>query len=380
MLDLDLDLTAKILVWIIAGGGSGALAFVLWNKVEKYFPVTQALTGELKRWIVLIVGAVLAVLAFLCLAWFGLVTLPITPQLWANTIVALIGMSYVASQQLHARLRLTNRNKKKDPTQLLLNALVAEDAGGLQLNWTEIYRNEMAVFYDYQYPELTIPTGSVPLWEHDKVSGRLDRPEYDRRLPPHTYESESAAGLFSMYTTMEAALVFEVDCQPGDVIRANVTSNGIIDQQNPQMALRLGLATEDPGAGAIEVDSGNGGKFTGALESRAVWGVWSSDFRKDFWDRLWTPIVTATRDKVWVVCLARKDFAQPGHSHWDRLVVEVRVGDDPPPNNKHRIRTIVFFDDETIVDEMIECPCGGTVDERVCALAEEIVSLTSPST
>jgi hypothetical protein len=56
-----------------------------------------------------------------------------------------------------------------------------------------------------------------------------------------------------------------------------------------------------------------------------------------------------------VLLNARKDVAQPGHSHWDDLVVEVREGEptepppDPVPGERHTIQ--VYLDGQKVVDE-----------------------------
>lgn len=111
MLDLDMSLTAKILIWLITGGGAGVVAFWIWDKIEKASEKARGFGGCIKRWVILGIGAIISVLAFLCLAWFGLVALPSSPQAWVNTIIAVVGLAYVSSQQAHGGFVLAKRKK-----------------------------------------------------------------------------------------------------------------------------------------------------------------------------------------------------------------------------------------------------------------------------
>ena len=71
----------------------------------------------------------------------------------------------------------------------------------------------------------------------------------------------------------------------------------------------------------------------------------------------------------------RKDVAQPGHTHWDDLVVEVRSGSVPDPEpGEYRV---VVYDPQGEVVASMSFPCGST-DPAVCGLAQQIVSLTCP--
>ncbi len=112
MVELELNLAVKILIWVLVNGGAGAAAFAVWMKLEKYSERAKAIPGEIKRWLVLALGAVVSLGAYVELVWYELILLPTTPQSWVNTIVAIVGMSYIASQKLHARLYLSRRKRK----------------------------------------------------------------------------------------------------------------------------------------------------------------------------------------------------------------------------------------------------------------------------
>lgn len=205
--------------------------------------------------------------------------------------------------------------------------------------WTVLAQTSMNDgFYDYQgIGELTVPKGNgaigdaFPLYEHDQANSgnQLVRPEYDAREDPHVRTWEFAAGMFSMSATQEGCIVFPVSVAPGTDVRASVWTMAQ-DAAGAGYGTRLGIATEFPGEGAIEVVPGPEG-FTGELESRAQWGEWNEADTDGEWYQLWTPVVQSTGSKVWLLLLLRKRYADPAHSHWDDPVVEVRGGSTPEP-------------------------------------------------
>ncbi len=241
--------------------------------------------------------------------------------------------------------------------------------------WTKIYETNMdGGFYPYNgVGPLTVHYGSVPLWEHDaNPETDLPRPEYAERHPPHTHnDTPYAAGLFSMHSTMEAALVWEIIVKPGDEVRASCWANGN-DGDQASLGVRLGIAVDNPGEDAIEVQAVDG-KWAGVLESRANWGDWYGARVDDEWQQIWSPVDTAARDRVWILMNARKDYANPGHTHWDDLIVEVRSGGivPPPPGIW---RNVTYDPAGNIVGEYsFE---GPSVNPQICAHAQAIAELT----
>lgn len=246
--------------------------------------------------------------------------------------------------------------------------------------WETIYQTSMDEgFYDYEgVAELTVPNGAVPIWEHDgSPAAHLPRPEYDKRSEPHVHTPPNAAGMFSMSSTMEAAIMFEVaGIAPGTEVRASVYAMAR-DAAGSGLGMRIGIATEDPDEGAIEVETPDG-KFTGALDDLAVWGEWQSNTSDGIWERLWAPVVVATGSRVWVLLNGRKDWAAPAHTHWDDLIVEARGGSLPPGNGQHTVRVDVFFDDHLVSSSEAQVSCSGQVNAQVCDLARQIQVLTCP--
>jgi hypothetical protein len=194
-------------------------------------------------------------------------------------------------------------------------------------------------FYRYDgIGPLTVPVGSVPLWEHDgHPDSDLPRPEYAERTPPHTHQgSPYAAGIFTMHATQEGALVWRIDgVEPGKPVKASCWTMGDEDQ-NAQMGMQLGIALHDPGEGAIEVVTAPDGRATGELYSRVdVWSAWHNGKPNNEWVELHTPEAIAEGYTVWIVMLARADYKLPSHMHFDDLVVMAETDVDPPDPGPH---------------------------------------------
>jgi hypothetical protein len=210
--------------------------------------------------------------------------------------------------------------------------------------WNVAYETSMTGFYDFvengvPQAEVTVPGGSVPLYEHHEGNAAwLARPEWDKKDTnagqPEVRTPPLAAGFFTMYSTLEAALVWRVPVTPGSKVRASIWSMTKTGGGRP--GTRLGIALTDPGSGAIAVNAmATGGKFTGALEAKAQWGAWQ-EHANDVWGQLHSPEVTATGPYVWVLANGRNDDPKPGHTHWDDLLVEsdnAVVPPDQPPSD-----------------------------------------------
>jgi len=108
MLDLDLGLLPRFLVWIVTLGGAGFLAFWVWEHwVEMLWPKAKELVAWAKRWLVLAIASVLSIGAYFLLLWLGLEKVPATPQDWLTTLFAVIATTYLSSQQFHGHLALS---------------------------------------------------------------------------------------------------------------------------------------------------------------------------------------------------------------------------------------------------------------------------------
>jgi hypothetical protein len=136
---------------------------------------------------------------------------------------------------------------------------------------------------------------------------------------------------------------------------------------------RLGITDQDPGEGAIEVEAVDG-HWAGELQSRAFWGDWQ-DWGHGTWGELQSPSIVASGQYVWIVANGRSDWAQPGHTHWDDLVVESTTPAPPPPTGEDY--TIVVYDGNGNEVTRTSFPVTGGVDKaRINSLATEIKALT----
>ena len=96
----------EFLVWIISGGGAAALAYGIMELIGK----RADLSSELKRYLSLVVAAVLAAGAYALRVLFGYDPAPATFLGWLEAIFAVIGLAVTVSQAIHGRLKLRRRD------------------------------------------------------------------------------------------------------------------------------------------------------------------------------------------------------------------------------------------------------------------------------
>lgn len=194
--------------------------------------------------------------------------------------------------------------------------------------WNVIYQSSMTMFYDYMGAgELTVPVGSIPLWEWDPQNdARLNRPEYDHKKSPQpeVRTPPMSAAFFGAHATMQGALVWEIRAPPGSTVRASIWAMGI--DGGGDVGQVLGIATQDPGSGPT---------VPRTLDGKAQWGGWWSHNMEEWvereWRQIWSPIVQTVQDRFWVVARGVTNWPNWGHTHWDDLVVEVEGDVVIPP-------------------------------------------------
>jgi len=197
------------------------------------------------------------------------------------------------------------------------------------MSWNTLLETTMGAFYDYEgVGELTVPTGSVLLYEHNaEDKTKLNRPEFDHKIAPQpeVHTPPMSAAFFGMYSTMQAALVWEIQAPPGSTVRASIWAMGV--DGGGDVGQVLGITGTNPGEGAIE---------PATLDDLAQWGSWWShnmdEWTEREWRQLWTPVITTTQDRFWVIARGVTNYAQPGHTHWDDLLVQIEgEAPNPPP-------------------------------------------------
>jgi len=99
-------------LWVLSGGGAGALAFWLMGQV----PFLKALLPDYKRYVAFGLTGVFAVGVWLFFMWMTWVEVPINAQAWVESVLSVIGTAIVTGQVLHGatslreeRLRIVGR-------------------------------------------------------------------------------------------------------------------------------------------------------------------------------------------------------------------------------------------------------------------------------
>lgn len=92
----------EFLTWIIGGGGAGALAYWLMERV----PALRDLSSEWKRYISLALAGLLSAGAFAASVGLGYVANPGDWQGWIESIFAVVAVGVGLSQIIHGRLKL----------------------------------------------------------------------------------------------------------------------------------------------------------------------------------------------------------------------------------------------------------------------------------
>ena len=101
-LSIDTSLLSQVLTWFVSGGGAGIVAYFL---MEKLRPLAE-LTSELKRYVSLLLAAVLAMAAFALAVGLRYVEAPTTIQAWAEALFAVAFIATNLGQIIHGRTRL----------------------------------------------------------------------------------------------------------------------------------------------------------------------------------------------------------------------------------------------------------------------------------
>jgi hypothetical protein len=199
----------------------------------------------------------------------------------------------------------------------------------------EIFRTSMNTgFYDYkQTGEVTVPNGSFPVWVQGTGGGVFHRPEYDAKDStkgqPEVLTPPYAAAAFTVFATMDGAIVYELPMNLGALVSAQVACMGVShfgDGKPGGLGMTIGISTEPVPDGPQD---------PGFFDTIG-WGEWWSVDVDDWQEREWrvveSPSVVATQNRIWVVLFARaREAADINAAHWDDLVVFSDTDSPPIP-------------------------------------------------
>jgi len=92
-------------VWLLTGGGSGAVVFWLMDNV----PFLAGILPDYKRWATFALTAVVATGTWLFCMWMGWVGVPASPQGWVESALSVIGTAIITGQVIHGATSLRKR-------------------------------------------------------------------------------------------------------------------------------------------------------------------------------------------------------------------------------------------------------------------------------
>jgi hypothetical protein len=255
---------------------------------------------------------------------------------------------------------------------------------GTMPEWTEIFRDGFeSGFYDYQDEgELTCPNGWVPDWD-EGGGGEFPyaRPEYDAKDANlgHTevYEGRYSAGFQTVHARHNAVLWRRGNVFPGTAVRARAMT--MIESRNNDNDADGGMGCR------VGIDPTGGTDFRA---DRVVWSPWWAVYDPDFKQREWVQLevggdfgAIATENYVTIFLYQHTDHpADINAGHWDSVELDgYRDGGTTPPPGGDTHTITVLFDGEVISETEVQCQNSGGNDAQVCALAQQIVSLTCPA-
>ena len=88
---MDMGLLKETLIWISFSGGSGVLAFYLWEQLERWSEKIKAVPSDLETWLTLAMTGGFASIAYLAMVAMEYVALPANPGSWIEAVFAVFG-------------------------------------------------------------------------------------------------------------------------------------------------------------------------------------------------------------------------------------------------------------------------------------------------
>ena len=105
-MDLNWTELASVLIWIVTGGGSGAVAYALWALLEKELPELAEIPARYERFICLGISVVIGVVGFFVQAAMTYQPWPVGAVDWIEQIFSVVALSVLAAQAIHGGRKL----------------------------------------------------------------------------------------------------------------------------------------------------------------------------------------------------------------------------------------------------------------------------------
>ena len=109
---MDTGLLQETLIWIAFSGGSGVLAFYLWEQLERWSEKIKAIPSDLETWFTLALTGVFASVAYLAMVAMEYVALPANPGSWIEAVFAVFGAAIGVTTVLCGAKKMIARKRQ----------------------------------------------------------------------------------------------------------------------------------------------------------------------------------------------------------------------------------------------------------------------------
>jgi len=103
---MDWTKLAEVLIWLVAGGGSGVAAYALWAFLENEIPDLANIPARYERWICLGISVLIGVAGYFIQGAMTYRPWPVEAQAWIEQIFSVVALSVLAAQAIHGSKRL----------------------------------------------------------------------------------------------------------------------------------------------------------------------------------------------------------------------------------------------------------------------------------
>ncbi|MHA2263568.1 MAG: hypothetical protein ACXAEN_14325 [Candidatus Thorarchaeota archaeon] len=108
---MDTGLLQETLIWIAFSGGSGVLAFYLWEQLERWSEKVKAVPSDAETYITLAMTGTFATIAYLATVALEYVALPATTGDWIEALFGVFGAAIGVTTVLHGAKKYRERKK-----------------------------------------------------------------------------------------------------------------------------------------------------------------------------------------------------------------------------------------------------------------------------
>ena len=109
---MDTGLLQETLIWIAFSGGSGVLAFTLWEQLERWSDKIKAIPSDLETWLTLALTGGFASTAYLAMVAMEYTELPVNMGSWIEAVFAVFGAAIGVTTVLVGVKKMIERKRQ----------------------------------------------------------------------------------------------------------------------------------------------------------------------------------------------------------------------------------------------------------------------------